>query len=177
MKEFFKNLWKDYITSAVATVVAGVLIMLFYGITLDLICIILGAIGVLIGVVSIARFLKSPDPISRFGLLVGLILGGIGIYIICNPESFQSLLAIVFGTVILCHGIVDLQNAIKMYNGKYKFWYVALIISLLTLGAGITLIALNTKAFELLARAIGIIFIAEGLLDLWIAIKVKKVND
>ena len=42
MKEFLKNLWMDYVLAAVITVLAGLLITVFYQVAMDVVCVLLG---------------------------------------------------------------------------------------------------------------------------------------
>ena len=62
------------------------------------------------------------------------------------------MIAVVFGIFIVYNAIVDMQSAITMKKGGYVYWYVALIISLVTLLSGIILILLKNKAAEIIAE-------------------------
>ena len=81
MKDFLKQLWMDYVLAAVVTVLAGVLITIFYQVAVDVVCILLGVIAVLIGLFSMFRYFKAPAG-SQYIMLMGLIFCAIGIYII-----------------------------------------------------------------------------------------------
>lgn len=175
MKEFFKKLWMDFVLTAVMTVLAGLVITIFYQVAMDVVCILLGVIAVLMGLFSMYKYFKAPKE-SQYILLMSLIFCAIGIYIICNPVILQNVVAIVLGIVIIYHGIVDLQNTVIMSKARYRYWWVALLISLITLAAGIVLIVLQNTAMQSLALAAGIMLMAEGLMDLWIAVKVKSLN-
>ena len=94
-----------------------------------------------------------------------------------HPEAFLSMVAVVFGIFIVYNAIIDLQSALTMKKGGYVYWYVALIISLATLASGIILILLKNKAAEAIALATGIILIIQGIMNIWVAVKVKKFNE
>ena len=175
MKDFLKQLWMDYVLAAVVTVLAGVLITIFYQVAVDVVCILLGVIAVLIGLFSMFRYFKAPAG-SQYIMLMGLIFCAIGIYIICNPVILQNVVAIVLGIVIIYHGIIDLQNTVIMSKAKYPYWWVALLLSLVTLAAGIVLIVVQNTAIHSLTRVAGIMLMVEGLMDIWVAVKVKKLK-
>ena len=80
------------------------------------------------------------------------------------------------GIVIIYHGIIDLQNTVIMSRARYPYWWVALLISLVTLAAGIVLIVLQNTAIQSLTLIAGIMLMVEGLMDIWVAVKVKKFN-
>ena len=176
MKEFFANVWKDMMFSALLTVVAGLLITVFYSVAINFVCIAIGLGVTLLGIVCIVKYLRSESQENKYQLLIGLIAGAIGIYIISQPSFLQNLVAVAVGIVILFHGIIDCQKTAVLYKNGYKYWAAALIMSILTLGAGVALIILKNQAIHTLALMMGIMLIIEGALNVWIAVKVKKFN-
>ena len=175
MKDFFKDLWKDYLVSAILTVVIGVLLTVFSSVAIDVVCIGIGAAAAVIGVISVIRYLRKPE--NRYELLMGLVFAATGVYIICSPQTLQNLVAVVFGILILFHGIVDVQSTVKLYKARDALWPVALVISVLTIAAGVVLICLRKQAVQTLAVVIGIMLICEGLMDVWVAVKVRKLHE
>ena len=176
MKEFFENLWKDYVLSAVITVISGVLITLFYRYALDIVCVILGISAIIMGVFSIIRYIRFPQALNRFSLLMGLIFCAIGIYIVIKPSTLVNIVAVVFGILILFHGIIDIQQTISLKRAGYKYWSLALVFSILTIAAGIVFIVLPKDVIQSITLVLGITLIVEGIMDLWTALKVKRIN-
>lgn len=175
MKDFFKTIWKDYLVSAILTVLIGVLLTVFSSVAIDVVCIGIGVAAVVIGVIAGVRYLRRPE--NRYELLMGLIFVALGIYVICNPKALEKMVAVVFGIVILFHGIVDAQSTVELYKARDALWPVALIISLLTIAAGCVLIFLSSLVVEMLAVVIGIMLMCEGLMDIWVAVKVRKLHE
>ncbi len=173
MKKFFSEFFLDPVYHALTTVILGILVVVFHKLILDIACIILGAILALIGIINIIKYFRLQGE-AKYNLLSGLIFGALGASIIISPDALEGLAAIAFGILILYHGIVNLENSIKLNKDKYKYWYIALVFSLLTIAAGITLIVL--KKASMLPLAAGIVLIVEGVLNTWVAIKVKKTN-
>lgn len=176
MKEFFENLWKDYVLSAIVTVIAGVLITVFYRYALDIVCVVLGIAAIIMGIFSIIRYIRYPMALNRFSLLMGLIFCAIGIYIVVKPSMLINIVAVVFGILILFHGIVDVQQTVALKRAGYRYWPLALVFSILTLAAGIVFIVLPKDVIQSITLVLGITLIVEGTMDLWTAIKVKKIN-
>ncbi len=176
MKEFFSALWKDYMLSAIITVLAGLLITVFYSVAIDAVCIGLGLIITVLGGISIAKYLKEASSENRYSLLIGLVLCAVGIYFIVDPRVLQNIVAVAIGIIIIYHGIIDLQCTASLRKSNYKYWYVSLVFSLLILASGIVLIIIKNQAIQTLALLVGIMLIAEGLINVWIAVKVKKFN-
>lgn len=175
MKKFFTEILLDPVSRALSTIVAGVLITVFHSVALDIVCIALGCVLAVIGLINIIKYFRTPMD-TNFNLLTGLIFAALGITIIIDPASLLDLVAVAFGIIILYHGIVNLQSALLLKKLNYKFWYLALIFALVTVFAGVLLITLKNQIIKDIALISGIILIVEGALNTWTAVKVKKSN-
>lgn len=176
-KDIWNGLWKDYLSSAILTVIAGILVTVFYSVALDVVCIGLGIAAVVLGVMNVIRYLRRPMMAYRYVLLTGLIFCAVGIMIILHPQALEDFVAVIFGIVVLFHGIVNLQNTFALKKSGYRFWPAALVIAILTLLLGITLFILKRFAMQSITLTVGIMLIVDGLMDLWMAVKVKKLYE
>lgn len=175
MKRFFSDFLSDPVCHALLTVIAGIIITFFHSVALDIVCIAFGAILAVIGLVNIIRYLRSPIG-ANFTLFTGLIFGALGISVVFNPDSLDSLVAAAFGIIVLYHGIINTSCAFRLKNIGYDYWYISLIFAVLTAAAGITLIVLQNTIIDIIALIAGITLIVEGVLNTWTAIKVKNSN-
>lgn len=175
MKKFFADFLLDPVSRAISTIVAGVLITVFHSVALDIVCIALGCVLAVIGLLNIIKYFRAPMD-TNFNLLTGLIFAAFGIAIIVTPTSLINFVAVAFGIVILYHGIVNLQSSLLLKKLNYKFWYLALIFALLTVFSGVLLIALKNQIMDAIALTAGVILIVEGALNTWTAVKVKNKN-
>lgn len=175
--KFLEKLWADNLISAILTIVIGLLIALLHKYALGTVCVIVGAVALVIGLILLIKYFRAPQDQNRFMLLLALVLGAVGVYLMVHPEAFLSMIAVVFGIFIVYNAIIDMQSAITMKKGGYVYWYAALIISLVTLASGIILILLKNKAAEIVALTSGIMLIVQGIMNIWVAVKVKKFNE
>lgn len=175
--KFLEKFWADNLGTAILTVIVGLLVTLLYKFALDMVCIIMGAVAVVVGIVLLIKYFRVPQNQNRFILLIALILSAVGVYLVFHPEAFLSMIAVIFGIYIVYNSIIDLQSALRMKKGKYVYWYAALIISLITLVSGIVLIFLRNKAADAVALTMGIMLIVQGIMNIWVAVKVKKFNE
>lgn len=176
MKNFFNNIITDPIFSALLTVLAGVLITIFHSVAIEIVCIALGLVATILGLINIIKYFRTPED-SKYNLLTGLIFGALGLSIIFTPNMVTDLVAVAFGIIILYHGIVNFQNTLVIKKSGYNLWYLSLIFALLTIVAGLLLIILKNVFINYIATIIGITLIIEGALNTWTAIKVKKANE
>ena len=176
MKNTFNKFLTDPVFSSLLTVVAGILITIFYPLAISIVSIVLGLIATFLGAVNIIKHFKTPI-IQKYNLLTGLIFAALGLTIVFNPTVLADLIAVAFGIIVLYHGILNLESAILIKKSGYKLWYISLIFALITIVAGLMLIILKNVFINYLATIIGATLIIEGLLNTWTAIKVKKCTD
>ena len=91
-----------------------------------------------------------------------------------QPDIVVSIFPVIVGGIIVVHGILDLKNGIALAMRKYRFWWVALIISVATIGLGVLLLFNPISVIELAFRIIGVILIVDGVSDFWIGFQVKR---
>ncbi len=176
MKNFLDKFFADPVFSSLLTIIVGILTVVFASVFFDVVSIALGCVALVLGLINVVKYFRTPLE-GKYNLLTGLIFGALGLAIIFEPEMLGDLVAVVFGIIILYHGIVNTEHAIAIKKSGYDKWYLSLIFSLITVVAGILLIVLKNVFIDYLAIIIGVIFIIEGILNTWTALKVKKANE
>lgn len=129
-------------------------------------------LGVLLaagGVASGIFYLKDHESAAQTALLVlGVIMIICGVVIFLHPEELVKLIPTIMGILVLLSGIINLGETFTLSRQKYTKWWISLIISIITIGAGLFLII---KAFDLVAvitRIAGGILVFDGISDLWV---------
>ena len=173
MKNTLNKILTDPVFSSLLTVLAGVLVTIFYPLAISIVAVVLGLIATFLGISNVIKYFKAPE-ISKNNLLTGLIFGVLGLTVIFEPNVLTDFVAVAFGIIILYHGIVNFESSLLIKKADFKLWYISLIFALLTIVAGILLIILKNVFINYLATIIGATLIIEGLLNTWTAIKVKK---
>ncbi len=176
MKNFLSKFPKDPIFTSLITVIAGILITVFAGSSFKIVAVILGCIAFVLGLINVVKYFNAPAE-GGYNLLTGLLFGVSGLAFIFEPGMLSALVAVVLGILILYHGIVYTENAIRIKKTEYKFWYISLIFGLLTGVAGILLIAMREKFGEHLELITGISLIVEGAINTWTALKLKNISN
>ena len=121
------------------------------------------------GLVAGGFFIKDHESLSRsFLLVMGVIMIICGVVIFLHPEELVKLIPTIMGILVLLSGIINLGETFTLSRQKYTKWWISLIISIITIGAGLFLII---KAFDLVAvitRIAGGILVFDGISDLWV---------
>ena len=176
MKHSIADFFEDRTLIAIATIILGVVLALLHSAAIKIVCIILGVIAMGLGIYFILKYLTASEKYSRYNLLAGLVLGAVGLSVVISPSTIENIVAVIFGILILFHGITDLVDAIKLQKHNYKLWFLSLIFAIVTVIIGILLIILQKQVLHSVTLLLGIALIIDGIMGLWTALKVKKSN-
>ena len=133
-------------------------------------------LGVLLaagGVASGIFYLKDHESAAQTALLVlGVIMIICGVVIFLHPYDLVRLIPSIMGVLVLVSGIVNLMETFTLSKRKYSKWWVSLIISLITIGAGIFLVKYAFDLVAIITRIAGGILLFDGVSDLWVTSRV-----
>lgn len=176
MEKFLKEIRQSVVIYGCLSVVLGVVLVLYPQLSTKIICTAFGAILVLCAVFHMISYLRHKDeaPFINFNLIAAVITGVIGIWIIVKPEMVVLIIPVIFGIVLVIHGISDLRQAIELKKRFYDYWWAALIIAVLNVLIGAVLLTDPFRAAVVSIRVIGICLIYDGVSDLWIVSRVSK---
>ncbi len=169
----FKGSW---IVNSLLCVLVGLVLTIWPGAIVSAANYILGGIVLVVGIIYLAvSFWGNQGSFMKgFGIFFSIILICVGVFMLLRPDIVLSIFPMIVGGIIVVHGILDLKNGITLGMRKYRFWWIALIISVATIGLGVLLLFNPISAIELAFRVIGVILIVDGVSDFWIGFQVKK---
>lgn len=177
LKNKYRKIKGGWIATSLLCIVFGLILAIWPGVVAGTANYILGSIILVVGIIYLACSLwaKEKNIVTGFGVVFSVILMAIGIFMLLKPEVVFAIFPMIIGGIILIHGIMDLRQSIGLAVSKYDYWWVALIIAIVTIGLGVLLLFNPFSAVELAFRIIGIILIVDGVSDFWIGFQVKKV--
>lgn len=158
-KLFKRASWADVAISAVF-IVFGLLLVSSPGTIVSMISIILGGIFITIGTFKIIEYLKGG---KQDNYLMGLGCAAIlaGIVIMFATGIILSIFRIIIGIWIIYTGFMNLQTALVWKDYQSRLWLATVIFSVITLIAGIYVLANSGAILE----TIGVILIIYGTID------------
>lgn len=176
MEKFLKEIRQSVVIYGCLSIILGVVLVLYPQLSTKLICIVFGAILVLCAVFHLVSYLRHKDETTfiNFNLIAAVITGVMGIWIIVKPEMVVLIIPVIFGIVLIIHGISDLKQAIELKKRFYDYWWAALIIAILNILLGAVLLTDPFRAAVISVRVIGLCLIYDGVSDLWIVSRVAK---
>ena len=160
-KIFKRASWTDVVISVIF-VVFGILLMTNAVAIVSMLSIILGGIFVAIGIFKIIEYIsQGKEDNYLMGLGAAAILGGI--VIMFATGIILTLSRIVIGLWMLYTAIMNLQTAAVWKDFQSRLWLATVIGSILTLIAGIYILANSGAILE----GIGFIIVLYGLVDIF----------
>ena len=173
---YIKSLKVNYSLSAVICVILGIVLLVWPGQSTQVVCMILGIVLGGFGIVQIVLYLATQEKTvaSHSMMVLGIVLAVIGGWIVLKPDTIIKAIPMIVGILIVIHGLHNAVQAIDLKKMQYDNWWVALLLSILTVALGIVLICNPFTVVDTVVRIIGAFLIYDGLSDMWILSRVFK---
>lgn len=166
-----------YIVSSVLMIALGLVLIIWPQIGLKIACYVVGAVACLFGIAKIVGYF-SKDLFRlafQFDLSLGILAILLGAVIIITPDTLGAALPYIFGIYALIDGIAKLQISIDAKRFGLKNWWILIMLSVLTCGAGILLMVYPNAGATLILILLGVSLIADGIENLCTVIYTVKV--
>ena len=162
--------------AAIIGIAAGLLLLVFPQEAINVITYGIGIVSLVYGVVRIVDYFKNRDisPFFAGELILGVVLGGIGLFSFLNPGGIFAILPIIFGILVLVEGISKLQRGLMLKNYGYQRWVAATVVAGCIIALGILLIFNPFNALVITMRVLGIVLAADGIAGLWVNFIIKR---
>ena len=173
---YIKSLKVNYSLSAVICVILGIVLLVWPGQSTQVVCMVLGIVLGGFGLIQIILYLatKEKTMVSHSMMMLGVVLAVIGGWIVLKPETIIKAVPMIVGILIVIHGFHNAVQAIDLQKMQYDNWWVALLLSLLTVALGVVLICNPFTIVDTVVRIIGAFLVYDGLSDMWILSRVFK---
>ncbi len=168
-----------YIILSVLYCVFGIILFTMPDLSLTALGILLGVGMIVFGIIKIiGYFSKDLFRLAfQYDLAFGGLLIALGIIVLTHPEHLLSFFCIVTGIAVLCNGLFKIQIAIDSKPFGIKTWWVILALAIIAVAAGILLIIRPAEAARILTVFLGISILADGVLNLIVALFTVKIID
>ena len=173
---YIKSLKVNDSLSAVICVILGIVLLVWPGQSTQVVCMILGIVLGGFGIIQIVLYLATQEKtmVSHSMMMLGIVLAVIGGWIVLKPDTIIKAIPMIVGILIVIHGLHNAVQAVDLKKMQYDNWWVALLLSLLTIALGVVLICNPFTVVDTVVRLIGAFLIYDGLSDMWILSRVFK---
>jgi uncharacterized membrane protein HdeD (DUF308 family) len=156
--------WEVMLLVGIVTLVLGILVTAHPSTSLNVISVLIGVIVLLGGVFRLIRSLDAHEQHRALGAVIGVVMVVVGIILIRHLHLSRLLVALVVGLVFIVQGVVDLLVGFSGQSREGRAWPV--VIGIVSLVAGIVVLAVPESSVTVLAVLVGIWFIVLGLLQI-----------
>ena len=146
----------------------------------ELICIMVGILFILSGTIKmIGYFSKDFYCLAfQFDFAFGILMAAVGVIIITRRSILQDLIISIIGLMILTDSLFKIQICMDAKRfGLDTLWWKIMIIALATGVLGTLLLIVPFDGMSVMIQVSGISFIAEGLLNLFVALFTVKILE
>ncbi|MFF3500826.1 HdeD family acid-resistance protein [Streptomyces sp. NPDC003247] len=161
--------WTWILGAAFATLVPGVLVLVWPEATLHVLAVLVGLYLLVAGLFRFVDSFARAEPGERLpGLLVAVLYVLAGVLCLRNPLQTVTALSLIVGAVWLVSGILALHTAIAAKDMPHRG--VVLGVAALGIVAGIVVLALPTESARALTRLLGLWLVLLGLAEVAVAL-------
>jgi len=159
--------------------VLGLVLTICPGLASSVVFNAIGIVGIIIGVIHLARYfmLDPKASLKSNGMALGLLWLVGGILVIALKGFLLSLLPMFFGTVLLVGGIMKLQYTLNFKRMGVTRWYLELAATILSIAFGAIILINPFNTALLLMRIVGIALLIEGIQNLISKYAYKKTSE
>jgi len=176
MKSILQQQQRSSALIALVTIALGLVLMLWPDRSVSVICAILGGALLISGLLYVIGWFsgkrKAGAPV--FMIIPGVILAGLGVWLMTSSQAVIALIQYVFGAVIIFHGVLDLQSVPALMQQKMPRWWIDLLLGALTLVLGLLILINPMDTFSALVALIGLALVYDGASDLWLILRLHK---
>ena len=156
--------WQAMVVVGVVTVILGLVVALHPTGSLNVIAVLLGVLLVISGIFDLVRVFDSSESHRVWLAIAGLALVVIGVVLIRHLNLTVALVGLVIGISWIVQGLAALVTAFSGGPGERRGWWI--FFGLISLIAGIVVVAVPTTSVTVLAVLVGIWFIITGLMQI-----------
>jgi uncharacterized membrane protein HdeD (DUF308 family) len=160
--------WTWIFGSAIATLVPGVLVLVWPDETLHVLAVLIGLYLLVAGLFRFVAVFAREDHGERLtGILLAVLYVLAGVLCLRNPLQTIAALSLVVGVLWLVSGILTLYTAIAARDLPHRGFVLA--GALLGIVAGVIVLALPTESARALTRLLGLWLVLLGLVEVAVA--------
>jgi uncharacterized membrane protein HdeD (DUF308 family) len=157
--------WTWIMGAAIATLVPGVLVLVWPDETLHVLAVLIGLYLLVTGAFRFVSSFSREEHGERFaGLLLAVLYVLAGVLCLRNPLQTIAALSLIVGVVWLVSGVVTLHTALAGRDMPHRGFVLA--AALLGIVAGIVVLALPAESARALTRLLGLWLVLLGLVEM-----------
>ena len=166
-----------YIVMSLVFCAAGVACIVNPGLSAAVIGRVLGVAMILFGAVKLVGYCSRDLYRLSFqdDLGFGLLLIALGVLVLLRPAEVRDFLLTALGIAVLTDGLYKVQIAVDAKRFGVSAWWLTLVLAVAAGTVGLALVFRPWDSARLLTILLGAALVAEGILNLCVAISTVKI--
>ncbi len=171
--------WWVLTVQGIAAILFGIAAVFWPGLTLVSFIYLFGLYLLVAGVVTVLGGLFSINKRGTWVLsvLLGIVLLGIGVYLLRHPATSFALLIILTGSSLVAWGVVDVVVALSRSGLSATSRLLSIIGGVVAVAAGVLLFFQPVSAGVAFVWVIGLFALIDGAIWIALSLDVKQVHD
>ncbi|MCI9214051.1 MAG: DUF308 domain-containing protein [Oscillospiraceae bacterium] len=166
-----------YVVMSIVFCVVGVLFIALPARSAVMIGRVLGAAMAAFGVVKLVGYFSRDlyRLAFQYDLEFGILLIALGVIVLLRTNGVMDFICIAAGVSILADGLFKIQIAIDARRFGIRDWWLILLLAVVTGGVGLLLVFRPWESVQVLTALLGAALLAEGVLNLCVALSTVKI--
>ena len=166
-----------YIVMSLVFCAAGVACIVNPGLSAAVIGRVLGVAMILFGAVKLVAYCSRVRYrlAFQYDLGFGLLLIALGVLVLLRPAEVRDFLLTALGIAVLTDGLYKVQIAVDAKRFGVSAWWLTLVLAVAAGTVGLALVFRPWDSARLLTILLGAALVAEGILNLCVAISTVKI--
>ena len=166
-----------YVVMSIVFCVVGVLFIALPARSAVMIGRVLGAAMAAFGAVKLVGYFSRDlyRLAFQYDLEFGILLIALGVIVLLRTNGVMDFICIAAGVSILADGLFQIQIAIDARRFGIRDWWLILLLAVVTGGVGLLLVFRPWESVQVLTVLLGAALLAEGVLNLCVALSTVKI--
>lgn len=166
-----------YVVMSIVFCVVGVLFIALPARSAVMIGRVLGAAMAAFGAVKLVGYFSRDlyRLAFQYDLEFGILLIALGVIVLLRTNGVMDFICIAAGVSILADGLFKIQIAIDARRFGIRDWWLILLLAVVTGGVGLLLVFRPWESVQVLTALLGAALLAEGVLNLCVALSTVKI--
>ena len=167
MKEMIKRTAVVSIITSLIFAVLGIVMIANPEAAIEIVAAVLGITVIVIGAEKIISYfvMKGNLDFFNYELIYGIVAILFGILIMTHSNTFASIVRIIIVIWIAYAGLMKINLSFKLKSANISAWAIVLILSIISLLAGILVMFSNTSSIVILTAVVMIIYAIADIID------------
>lgn len=160
--------WMSLLISAIY-IICGIVMLMYPEQAMIMFCDFFGIALIVFGIVNIVTYflIDLKESLFRNDFSIGVIQILLGVMVIYQKDIFRQLIPFLLAIAIIISGISKLQDGIDASRIGYPQWWLYIVLSFISVGAGAAILMNLVPAGNLMMQVAGAALVYSGITDLY----------